>query len=140
MRALVAVLALLVSAQAFGEFSPPDPTAYDFIRYETVFGGECGWEGTAVRNGSQITITFQGGAVCLAVPSAQSVDIGFLPAGTYDVTVYTDQGSGPELYETATLVVAPAIRVAVPTLDARAMALLLAALSVAGLFVMRRQM
>ena len=137
---LVAVLSVFVSVDAFAAFTPTNPTSHDFIQYNTVFGGECGWEGTALRNGSQITITIEGSEICLAVPSHVTVDVGFLPAGTYAVTVYADNGSGPQLHDTAVLVVAPASRESVPTLDARAMVLLLTALSVAGLFVMRRQM
>lgn len=137
---LVAVLSAFLAVDAFASFTPTNPTSHDFIRYHTVFGGECGWEGTAARDGLQITITIQGGEICLAVPSHVTVDVGFLPAGTYVVTVYADNGSGPQLHDTAVLVVAPASRESVPTLDAGAMVLLLTALSVVGLFVMRRQM
>jgi hypothetical protein len=133
-------LTLLVCAEAFAAISPPNPTTHDFIVYHTMIGEACEWEDTVVRNGSQITVTFaNAGGGCSSAPGHASAVLGFLPAGEYIVTSYLDLDGFPQFHATEAFVVAPAIREAVPTLDARAMALLLAALSVTGVFVMRNR-
>jgi hypothetical protein len=131
-----AILCFALNARAQQFVVPAQPTTNDFIRYVVVFNSVCGWEKTAVVNGSQITITWVSNGLCFSVLDAVSTDIGYLPAGSYNVTVNIDNG-GQTSTVTGSFTVAQGANTDVPTLDATAIALLLACLSIAGVIASR---
>ncbi len=103
-------------------------------------GSACEWQNSVVVDGLHIAITLSlpDDAVCFAAPGFAHIDVGFLPAGNYDLTVTVKDGSTYGYSFTDSLVVAPATLADVPTLDPTAIALLLTALSVAGVIAVRR--
>jgi hypothetical protein len=143
LAASVVAMLLAVNAAAQVTVSPAAPTSNDVIVAEVQVPGLCETELVTTISGNVVQ-TRVAVSNCFGGPPAFSIgkltEFGPLAPGSYSYEVYFDYDDAPsELVHEGTVVVLPAlVSATVPALGPEALALLAAAVMLAGLLSIRR--
>jgi hypothetical protein len=142
MTRLIAVAILFVAVSAAGQTltaAPPSLTTATRVRV-TFHTNTCIPFDRLVRNGDTFDVEYHVEPACIATPPAatQELDLGFLAAGSYTVrAVDVTNPAAPGVTQTVGFAVAQA-PAAVPSLDAKGIAILALAIGISASMALRR--